>query len=128
MNKISTVTSLLAALALASQANADQNQLITNARLGVYSEFTGLGGVTRYNKIGPPIQVSCWTHSSGSPEYITCTTTNTEGLQVGKLIAVTTGDKSLRNAPHLVYSVATNSTFSFYLENNTQGENPGAIT
>ena len=118
----------LVAIAATSKATPSQPQLITNARLGVYSQFTGLAKVTSYNKVGNPIIVSSWSHSSRSPDRITCTTTNTEGLQVGKLIAVTTGDASLKNTPHLVYSVTTNSSFSFYLEDNTQGENPGAIT
>jgi hypothetical protein len=118
----------LIAIAATSKADPSQPQLITNARLGVYSQFTGLAKVTGYNKVGNPISVSSWSHSSTSPDRITCTTTNTEGLQVGKLIAVTTGDASLKNTPHVVYSVTTNSSFSFYLEDNTQGENPGAIT
>jgi hypothetical protein len=125
-----TLVALLTLVAIAATSKADpsQPQLITNARLGVYSQFTGLAKVTSYNKVGNPIIVSSWSHSSRSPDRITCTTTNTEGLQVGKLIAVTTGDASLKNTPHLVYSVTTNSSFSFYLEDNTQGENPGAIT
>jgi hypothetical protein len=125
-----TLVALLTLVAIAATSKADpsQPQLITNARLGVYSQFTGLAKVTSYNKVGNPIIVSSWSHSSSSPDRITCTTTNTEGLQVGKLIAVTTGDASLKNTPHLVYSVTTNSSFSFYLEDNTQGENPGAIT
>jgi hypothetical protein len=125
-----TLVALLTLVAIAATSKADpsQPQLITNARLGVYSQFTGLAKVTSYNKVGNPIIVSSWSHSSSSPDRITCTTTNTEGLQVGKLIAVTTGDASLKNTPHLVYSVTTNSSFSFYLEDNTQGENPGAVT
>ena len=126
MKKIIVAIVILVAVA-ASKANSDQN-LITNARLGVYSEFPGFAGVTSYNKIGNPVSVSSWSHSSGSPDYITCTTTNTEGLKIGKLIVVTTGDKSLKNAPHVVYSVTTNKSFGFYLENNTQGANPSAIT
>ena len=122
-------TSILLAVASASQANSDQ--LITNARLGVYSQFPAIGGVTSYNKIGNPIHVSSWSSSARSkakPDYITCTTTNTEGLKVGKLIVVTSGDKSLRNTPHVVYSVSKNASFGFYLEDNTQGANPSAIT
>src|ERR1041385_8119695 len=123
-----TITAILLSVAEALALKAQSAQLITNARLGVYSQFPGIGGVTRYNKIGHPIGVSSWSHTSGSPDYITCTTTNTEALQVGKLVVVTTGDKSLRNAPHVVYSVTNNASFSFYLEDNTQGLNPGAIT
>src|SRR6185312_15718365 len=107
MNKI-TITVLSVTVAIASNAETAQNQLITNARMGVYSQFTGLSRVTKYNEIGRAVYVSSWSHSSGSPDRITCTTTNTEGIQVGKLIAVTTGDKSLMNTPHLVYSVTTN--------------------
>ena len=128
MKQIIAATLILLAVPQASKADSSQPQLITNARLGVYSQFTGLAKVTSYNKVGNPIIVSSWSHSSSSPDRITCTTTNTEGLQVGKLIAVTTGDASLKNTPHVVYSVTTNSSFSFYLEDNTQGENPGAIT
>jgi hypothetical protein len=128
MNKTIVAMLILVAVTIAQKAHSDQNQLITNARLGVYSQFTGIGGITSYNKIGNPISVGSWSHSSGSPDYITCTTTNTEGLKIGKLIVVTTGDKSLKNAPHVVYSVTTNESFSFYLEDNTQGANPGAIT
>jgi hypothetical protein len=74
MKKIIVAILILVAVAIALKANPDQNQLITTARLGVYSQFLGIGGITSYNKIGNPISVSSWSHSSGSPDYIRCTT------------------------------------------------------
>lgn len=94
--------------------------LITNSRLGVYSCYYWQA------QVGNPINVSAW--SGSGTNFITCTTGNTQGLKVGKLVNVTSGDASLQNCPHMVAELTENQSFSFYLQKNAGGANPGAIT
>lgn len=110
------------------------DNLITNSRFGVWSTWYWP------QAIGTPVNVSSWSTAGG--HYITCYTTNTQRLAVGKLVYLPTyggADKSLANGgnpnptrqdqmSHLIYALQKNTSFSFYMDGNSVAVNPSSCS
>jgi hypothetical protein len=83
-----------------------KENLLPNSGFGVMSAATGA-------TFGAAVAVSAYTNGAN---HVICTTTNTQGLRVGKNIVVTAGDASLQTCWHTITALTTNTSFEFNME------------